>query len=291
MTAHSISVARRACRAFCVLGLVLCASSASHAITFQTTLKPIRLSAQPGQVLTSQHHLSLDPSQPRAQFSVHVEDWWRSADGRESFYVSPGSLPRSCGSWVSVNPGEASISGGEQLSVRVTVEVPPEVRPGGYWCALTIDEVPDPLAVTPENVSVRFLASVSTAIYVSVGEIERSVRITGLAVEDGEVVLDVRNEGNAPLSVEGRIEFLRAGESSPVASVTMERQVLLTDPIPVGHYTTPLPDRETLPSGPYVVRAVIDIGLDDLIGAQRELLILRGDEVMVGDAAAPLPGR
>ena len=183
MIAHSRSAARRVCRVVSVLGLVLCGPEAARAITFQTTLSPIRLSAQPGQVLTSQYQLLLDPSQPRAQFRVHVEDWWRSADGRESFYVAPGSLPRSCGSWVSVNPGEAGISGGEQLNVRVTVNVSSEVRAGGYWCALTVDEVPDPLTVNPENVSVRFLASVSTAIYVNVGEVERSVRFTGLAVE------------------------------------------------------------------------------------------------------------
>jgi hypothetical protein len=259
------------------LAVLWLTAGSAEAITFHTTLNPIRMSAQPGQVLTSLHHLSLDQSQPRAQFRAHVEDWWRSADGRESFYVAAGTLPRSCGSWVAVNPGEASLSGGEQLSIRVTVSVPAGTASGGYWCALTIDEVPDPLAVTPDSVAVQFLASVSTAIYVNVGQIDRAIRIVDVGVSGSDVVLDVENAGNTPLSVEGRVEFLRDASETPVASVRLERAVLLTDPIAAGHYVTPLPAAEILPAGRYRLRVVLDIGVDHLIGAQKDVLIQRDD--------------
>ena len=51
---------------------------------------------------------------------------------------------------------------GAVANVRLTISVPDAVKPGGYWCALSVDEVPDPLATTPDGVGVDS-ASVSPA--------------------------------------------------------------------------------------------------------------------------------
>ena len=89
--------------------------------------------------------MGLDEADPRTHFKVDVQDWWRSEDGRQSFYAPAGSISRSCGHWVSANPMEATVAGGEALNIRLTVSVPQDVQPGGYWCALSVDEMPDPL--------------------------------------------------------------------------------------------------------------------------------------------------
>jgi hypothetical protein len=256
----------------CVLALL--APEPAAAITFQTTLSPIRLYGQPGQTLTNQYQLTLDKGQPTTQFRVTIEDWWRSLDGRQSFYVTAGSLPRSCGSWVTVNPAESRVAGGEKLSVRVSVSVPPTAQPGGYWCALTIEEVGDPLAM-PTDVGVKFLASVSTSIYVYLDPVQRDVRIEGIEQAGSEVVVSVRNQGNTPVPVEGRFEFLRPGETDVVATAPLDRNVLLMDPMPAGRFGAALPAPEILPAGRYVVRVVLDIGLDHFIGAQRDLVVAR----------------
>jgi hypothetical protein len=260
-------------RIACALLIALISAGTAEAVTFQTTLSPIRMNAKPGETLTNQYHLTLVEGEPTTQFRVGVEDWWRSEDGRQSFYVAAGSLERSCGNWVSVNPAEARVAGGEKLSVRVTVNVPAGVRPGGYWCALTVEEVADPLAITPENVGVRFLTSVSTGIYVSIDPVERAVHIDNIEVTGADVILSLTNRGNTPVAIEGRVEFLKPGDSSQVASIGLERNVLLLDPIRIGRYSVPLPSADSVPPGRYLVRAILDIGLDHYIGAQRELLL------------------
>ena len=90
------------------------------------------------------------------------------------------------------------------------------------------------------------------------------------------------NTGNTPLTVEGRIEFIPSGASTPAASVDLPRNILLTEPIATGTYAAELPNRAQLPSGRYLVRLVLDIGLDHYIGIQREMNLVRADAAARG---------
>jgi hypothetical protein len=250
-------------------------AGAARAIDFRATMDPIKIDARPGQVISRSFQLTLAKEEQHTQFKVHVEDWWRSEDGRQSFYRAPGTLARSCAPWVKLNPVEAGVEPGGTLDVRVTVAVPADVKPGGYWCALTLDEVPDPLKATPEGVGVRFLASISTGIFVSIGPLERSARITEVQVLPDQATLKLRNDGNCPLGVEGRFEFIRPGETTPTAVAPFPRATLLPEPINTALFTAKLPDATKLPSGRYLVRAIFDIGLDHYLGGQKELRISR----------------
>lgn len=258
-------------------------STAAEAVTFNATFAPIRISAKPGQVITTTYRLGLDESDPRTQFKVDVQDWWRSEDGRQSFYAAAGSISRSCGRWVSANPMEATIGGGEVLQIRLTVSVPQSVQPGGYWCALSVDEMPDPLAVVPDGVGVRFLASVSTGIYVYIDPVERGADVLDIDVTGAQATARVDNTGNTPTSVEGRFEFVRPGETRPAAVVALPRNVLLTEPVRTAAFSVELPDRTQLPSGRYTVRLILDVGLDHYIGLQRTLDIVRDTPPAVQD--------
>ena len=251
---------------------------ATAAVTINASFAPIRMTARPGEVLTTGYELKLQEGEPTAHFKVDVQDWWRSEDGLQSIYAAAGSLSRSCGRWVSANPQESAVAGGGTLSVRLTIRVPSEVRPGGYWCALTVDEVPDPLATTSEGVGVRFLASVSTGIYVNINPVERSADIVSVDIADERAIARLINTGNAPAAVDGRFEFLKPGASRPTAVVELPRNVLLTEPVATAAYSVALPDPSTLPPGRYLVRLVIDIGLDHYIAVQRELDIERHDQ-------------
>ncbi|MGH9346009.1 MAG: hypothetical protein ACRD26_01970 [Vicinamibacterales bacterium] len=254
--------------------LVLAGSSPLTAANFKVTLSSIKVEARPGQVLTRHLQLTLDQDQLPTQFKVHVEDWWRSEDGTQSFYAEPGRLKRSCATWVSMNPVEVAVEPGAMLTIRVTISVPADLPPGGYWCALTIDEVPNP-RTTPPDVSVQFFASASTGVFVYVDPVERAARILDVMIDDQSATIKVQNDGNAPLGVEGRFEFLRSGDEQPVAVATLPRGTLLPEPITVGAFRAALPDAAALPSGRYLVRAIIDIGLDHYIGVQRELDVRR----------------
>ena len=267
-----------------VVGAMLALSATpAEAVTFNASFAPIRIAAKPGQVLTTTYRLGLDAGDPRTNFKVEIQDWWRSEDGRQSFYAPAGSLSRSCGHWVSANPMESTVAGGEALQIRLTVTVPPTVGPGGYWCALSIDEMPDPLAVAPEGVGVRFLASVSTGVYVYIDPVERGADVLAVEVDALQATARIENTGNTPTAVEGRFEFLREGDAAPAAVITLPRYMLLTEPVRTAVFSVPLPPPSRLPSGRYTVRLILDVGLAHYIGTQRTLDIVRTD----GNAIAP----
>lgn len=266
-------------RALCLLLLtapLVAADQVPGRLTFSATLDSIKIDGRPDQVVTRQFRLTLDDGQPRTRFRAKVEDWWRSEDGQRSFYAAAGTLGRSCARWAAVNPVEAVVEPGGTLVVRVTVSIPHEVSDGGFWCALTVDEVPDPETATG-GVGVRFLASVSTGIFVNLGEVRRAASILDLGLAGDRATVRLRNDGNAPLGVEGRIEFLRpaAGETV-VSSSTLPRRTLLPEPSPEGIIGVPLPPASVLPDGEYLMRAVLDYGADHYIGAERAVVVSRG---------------
>jgi hypothetical protein len=248
---------------------------ASHALKFTAGLDAIQIDGTPGRVFTRLFHLTLDKHEPRTQFKVHLEDWWRSADGKQSFYRAPGTLPTSCGPWTSINPVEAAVDPGAALNVRVSVAIPNDAKPGGYWCALTVDEVADPLRPAPPGVGVHFVTSVSVGIFVNVTPVHRAATITSIETTPEQAVVTIRNDGDCPLTVKGRFEFVRNGETVADATVPWRPQTLLPQPVKEGQFTAVFPDVKVLPPGKYVVRAIMDIGLDHYIGAQKELEIAR----------------
>ena len=247
-------------------------------LSFQATLDSIKIDAQPQQVFTRQFRLTLDENQPETRFRAKVEDWWRSEDGGRSFYGEAGSLRHSCARWVSINPAEATVKPGETLAIRLTISVPVEMASSGYWCALTVDEVPDPMAAV-SGVGVQFLASVSTGIFVNVGTVQRAAKILDLRVTSDVAYVRLQNDGNAPVGVDGRLEFYGAGAETPTAVVLVPRGTLLTEPSIHGTLRAPLPAVHVLPSGRYRVRAILDYGAAHLIGAEREVEIHRAEPI------------
>jgi hypothetical protein len=253
----------------------LLAAGPSLALKFHGDLASIKLVALPGQVTNRTVRLTLEKDEVRTQFKVHVDDWWRSEDGKKSFYRPAGTISRSCATWTKINPIEASVEPGGNLDVRLTISVPTDVKPGGHWCVLTIDEVQDPKAVVPEGVGLRFLSSISVGIFVEVGPLTRAAKIIDPQIEESRLSVKIENDGNCPLGIDGRVEFLRPGEKTPAATVTFGRTTILPEPVNTGIMSAALPDEKVLPSGTYLVRVILDIGLDHYIGKQKEMQIRR----------------
>ena len=260
-----------------VVALLLSALPPASALSFHSTLDPIKIFPKPGEVVNHTFQLTLAQGEQTCHFRARVEDWWLSKDGRESFYREPGSpgAPKhSCASWVKLSPVEAQVQPGETLAVKVTVSVPQQVQPGGYWCALTLDELPDPLTAPP-GVGMRLYTSISVGIFVYIGPVERKARITEVRVLSDHAELTVRNEGNCPLGIEGRLEFLQPGAEKPTDVVVIPRSPVLPEPFNSTTLSVPLRDTQILPSGRYLVRAILDIGADYYLGVQKEMLVSR----------------
>jgi hypothetical protein len=244
------------------------------AIAFTSSFESIKIDGRPGETVNRQFQLRLAPGGKRVHFKARTEDWWPSEDGSRSFYRPAGTLPRSCGPWITLNPVETAVDPGGILEIRVTAAIPRAARPGGYWCVLTVDEAPDPLDV-PQGVEVRFLASVSIGIFINLEPVERAAEIRNVELSRGQARLKVCNLGNAPIGAEGRIEFLPAGKSAPAATAVVPRATVLTDPAPCRILAADLPGPSSLPPGRYLVLVLLDIGVDHYLGLQKELEIGR----------------
>jgi hypothetical protein len=265
---------KRRTAALLAAALVLAPHAPLGAVSFTATIGALKITARPGDVQTREFRLTLNAGQPKTRFTAHMQDWWRSEDGIKTFYADPGTLARSCGHWVALSPVEVEVAAGETMKTRLTVSVPADARSGGYWCGLTVDELPDPLLVT-EGVGIRFMASVSVGVFVYVGEQQRAAEITAVAVRDNAAIVTVRNDGNTPLAIEGRFEFVKPRTAQPVAVLNLSRNTLLTEPIVSGAFSVTLPDAALLPSGRYLVRAIIDYGVDHYIGTEQEMDVVR----------------
>jgi hypothetical protein len=89
-----------------------------------------------------------------------------------------------------------------------------------------------------EGVGIRFMASVSVGVFVNVGEQRRAVEITAVEILNDSAVVKLRNDGNTPLAIEGRFEFVRPGATEATAVVPLIRNLLLTEPILTGGGST-----------------------------------------------------
>ena len=257
---------------------------------FAGTFAPIRTWAKPGETLARELRLQLVKSvtgQP-LRFKAYSQDFWMSADGRSTGYGDPGKVKASCSNWVTVDPVTQEVAPGGDLLVRVSITVPAGTQPGGYWCAVSIDEQMDPRrkALLGGSGMVLF-ASFSNAVYVFVAPLQLDAKIKKLDIDSQNASVTVQSLANSPLLIEGHLEFLREGVAEPVAKVDLARRVLLPEPHGSVMTEAPLPPIEVLPDGDYLVKVVLDVGLDHLLGAQSKRSIKHAPVVPAGGAPPP----
>lgn len=262
----------RALKVWMALAILALAAQRAWAIEFTSTINSVKVRVRPGEMVTRKFELHLAGGQQAARFHSHVEDWWQSEDGKQSFYRPPGTLAHSCGNWITLDPVETTVEPGGVLEVRITAAIPRQVAPGGYWCVLTVDELPDPLA-DQSAIDMRFVASVSTGIFLYVEPVVRDLRVAAVELSARQARITLRNMGNAPVAFAGRIEVLSAGGGKPVATANIPRLTVLTEPIASRVVTVALPDLGALPAGRYLTQIVLDIGLDHDIGVRKELVL------------------
>ncbi len=261
---------------FVILAALACAMPAC-AISFHFSPTSIMIEARPGQTVNRSLTLTLAKDAGPTQFKARIEDWWRSAENDRTFYAAPGTLKRSCGKWCTINPMETAVGSGNTMTVKLSIRIPDDAKPGGYWTALTIDEVPDPTVSRPEGVAMTFRASLSVGIYIEIPVVTKKARITGVTVDKKVARVTLINEGNTPLRINGSFEFYKIGDDKPIATITLGGEPLLPEPINTCAFSCALPDAQKLPSGKYKVRVIVEAGLDHLMGAEKEIGILRTD--------------
>lgn len=139
----------------------------------------------------------------------------------------PAESANSCRNWLTVNPMEPEIEGGQRVLVRYTIRVPADAADRSYYCAVGFTAMPP--ADQPASTGIRTTVRVVAAFYVVVGKPASNGELSGLSLEHvpasggpdvWRVVVRVRNNGDLHLRPQGKVR-LYAAEGKLVEELTL----------------------------------------------------------------------
>jgi hypothetical protein len=237
-------------------------------------ISPLRAELKIGAgVETTQSVRISNTGQVPTQIRVTVADWTLSPSGEQQF-VRLGSGTWGCGTWLKANPMEFSLGPAAVELVRYTMKVPPAAVQGGYHCAILFDTLPPPREQLATGTGVVNLVRLVTTLYATIGEppivarikrLEMTPRRTGKQASY-QIVTEFANDGTTQYRVSGELELIDPQghsirkfeyKSFPVLpGVKREAMFQVDDP---------------LAPGVYVLRAVIDVGAKERLGAETKV--------------------
>ena len=145
------------------------------------------------------------------ELKVSLHDWWREPPRGELQILPPGTVERSCSSWVRFAPSSLVMSPGDQADLSVEVEVPADVE-GDHWALLLVEEVPTP----EERAKAEGMASTTRVIVsyaIKILQKDASTENQDLEIRGIELVeqdpltfsVHIANTGNAHLTTTGTL--------------------------------------------------------------------------------------
>ncbi|MCR4395119.1 MAG: hypothetical protein NUW07_00115 [Candidatus Saccharicenans sp.] len=204
------------------------------------------------------------------RLKVYTENWSLTEDGTRNFM---GSQPTSfsCRDWIKVNPFDFRLQPGEMKSVRFTVSVPAKTEPGGYHAGISFEQVPE----TPAGArlgQVAFVGKIVAAVYVLVGKVpvEGSLEDLVLATQ-GEVQLikiKLNNTGRVHFRLKGEVRIMTA-EGKKAANLEIPDEPVL----PQSQRWVAIQLKEKLPPGKYKAEVRLEIGREELLALEKEIII------------------
>ncbi len=195
--------------------------------------------------------------QSERQFRFYLMDFEQDADGGHAFEVA-GKNPHSCSKQLSIFPTTAALLPGEQTGIRVTM------RPGSgtCWGVVMLEE-----ASRDAQRGIRAGQQIAVKIY-GVTPTSTHTGEVGLvtATQDAKgvhVLFEFRNEGQAPLRPQGRVE-LRSMTGDVLGTATLDAFSTL----PAHTRRISVDFSSHLPRGQYLAVPILDFGGDYLVGGQ-----------------------
>lgn len=220
------------------------------------SLAPARFEAEmsPGSETTfvvNLNYRSKSEAQQPSRINVSLNDWTLTRTGQVEF-MKAGTLPNSASSWILYSPSEGTVMPGQTNSIRVTISVPADAKPGDHLAALIVEPRPDNLKLkgNERQVSVRY--RMAAMIYVKVPALTKQGSLEGLkaqADEQGVTIIPIlKNNGNSvirPLYAVKIVDFkgqvvaeLPDTESLPVlAGSELSQPLLMSCKLAPGTYS------------------------------------------------------
>ena len=220
------------------------------------SVAPARFEAEmePGSSTTFVVHLNYRSDareQKPSRVAVSLNDWNLTNDGQVVFSKA-GTSPNSASSWIVYSPSDATVTPGQNNTIRVTISVPKDAAPGDHLSALIIEPRPDnsKLSRNERQVTVRY--RMATMIYVKVPKLTRKGSLENLKAATDQkgliIVPTLKNEGNSVVrpihsvkvvDVKGQVVAeLPEAESLPVlAKGELSKAVVIEKKLAPGTYT------------------------------------------------------
>lgn len=233
-------------------------------------ITPIRfeLKVAPGGQRTEVIYVRNNSPRP-VRLKVYTENWTLGEDGSRHFL---GNQPTgfSCRDWLRVNPFDFRLQPGEMKTVRFTVSVPAETEAGGYHAGISFEQVPE---APPGGRlgQVAFTGKIVAAVYVLVGKVQIEGSLEDVVFESaGEqaVKLKLKNPGRTHFRLKGEVRLTTA-EGKKVMSLEIPDEPVL----PQSERWVAIPLKEKLAPGSYIAEVRLDIGRDELLALEKEIIV------------------
>jgi hypothetical protein len=232
----------------------------------------IQVSAAPGAQLTQTIVID-NPSQVTALLvQGSLSDVLLGATG-DAVFLEPGSHERSLTKWLSATPLRFTLTPNQNSEVRYTIRVPQNAKPGTYWGLIMFDSDPaNAQGQSQQGIGVRVRARVAHVVYVDVGTVTKSGRITGMRYQPqvgnapNQIRISFQNTGNGLVRMVGKVEVRNlSGQVVAIAEVPESPS------FPNATHEIAAVLQKSLPPGRYVLLASLDIGENKLVGGQANI--------------------
>jgi hypothetical protein len=162
---------------------------------------------------------------------TNLGDWNISKDGKPQFYPS-NSQPNSACSWMIFSPSEINVIPNKSNSIRVTISVPSDAKPGDHTAILFVQQRPDNIKLEENRKQLVVRLRLGAIFYIMVPPIIKKVSLENLkASSDKEgitVIPTLKNEGNSHVRPAHSVKVINSkgaivaellnNESSPILS-------------------------------------------------------------------------
>ncbi|MCX8160711.1 MAG: hypothetical protein N3G18_07250 [Candidatus Saccharicenans sp.] len=234
-------------------------------------ITPIRLELKvgPGSQRTEVIYVRNNSPRP-VRLKVYTENWTLGEDGSRNFI---GSQPTSfsCRDWIRVNPFDFRLQPEEIKTVRFTVSVPAEAEAGGYHAGISFEQVPEAPSGSRLG-QVAFTGKIVAAVYVLVGKVQIEGSLEDLVFESAgdtqAVKLRLSNPGRTHFRLKGEVR-LNTTEGRKVLELEVPDEPVL----PQSRRWVVIPLKEKLNPGNYRAEVRLDIGREELLGLEKEIII------------------
>ena len=204
--------------------------SFAPAITYANILvSPTRVVLEDGE--RSSELVFLNRSEEESAFRVSLENRRMLSDGSMEKVETPIEGELFAKDFLRYSPRRVVLGAGEQQTIRISSRMPSDIKPGEYRSHLRIMAVPVSAGSSLEaiasdedsnalSITLVAIQSVTIPVILRVGELDASVEIDALSIEQGEeetetyLVASMSRAGNR--STYGDIKIYTEGDTEPV---------------------------------------------------------------------------